>query len=236
MGSTTRAGVVRSCSSPTTSLGCRSTGTTIINLISRQRRTPPGTCCWFQAASTPRQTQPHTTMASSRRLYSQRPAKRCPNPSQTSKIQGTRHTSPLQTFGVAKNVWQHKTVWRGRGGGGGAEHGGGDGAAGFLSLPAMYIYTRALLEEQELRCAINGVPLGLGPCEPEDKWRQASLDAISPRKGHVQGNLRWICWGFNNTNNDKKKKDIRNMRCAAKEGAPTAWTKELWESYAGIRH
>ena len=124
----------------------------------------------------------------------------------------------------------------GEGGGGGAEHGGGDGAAGFLSLPAMYIYTRALLEEQELRCAINGVPLGLGPCEPEDKWRQASLDAISPRKGHVQGNLRWICWGFNNTNNDKKKKDIRNMRCAAKEGAPTAWTKELWESYAGIRH
>jgi hypothetical protein len=89
-----------------------------------------------------------------------------------------------------------------------------------------------LLDEgQGLRCAINGVPLELRPgCAPEDKWRQASLDAINPRKGHVTGNLRWICLGFNNTNSDRRKKD------GHVDDAPTAWTEELWHRYARIGH
>ena len=36
---------------------------------------------------------------------------------------------------------------------------------------------------------------------------QPSLDAIVPKQGHVKGNIQWICWFTNSTNNDKKKNE-----------------------------
>ena len=36
---------------------------------------------------------------------------------------------------------------------------------------------------------------------------QPSLDAIVPKQGHMEGNIQWICWFTNSTNNDKKKNE-----------------------------
>ena len=50
-----------------------------------------------------------------------------------------------------------------------------------------------------------------------------SLDAIDPRKGHVPGNLRWICWFLNSGNWDKDK------TFDSEDDHQTWWTKEFAE-------
>ena len=52
-----------------------------------------------------------------------------------------------------------------------------------------------------------------------------SINAIDPRQGHTQGNMRIICNFLNTTNFDKLKK-----RSDADDG-PTAWTRELYAQY-----
>ena len=84
------------------------------------------------------------------------------------------------------------------------------------------------MAQQGARCAITNVPLRFEKGAEADLWRQASLDAIDPCKGHKPGNLRWICMGFNHGNYDKMKTDDH------KDDQLTAWTPELWESYARV--
>jgi hypothetical protein len=98
----------------------------------------------------------------------------------------------------------------------------------FANLDEIWAYTQELLARQGARCAITNVPLRFAEGEKVDLWRQASLDAIDPCKGHKPGNLRWICMGFNSSNNDKKK--TRDLE----DDPPTAWTPELWKSYARV--
>ena len=87
--------------------------------------------------------------------------------------------------------------------------------AEFETLEDFKGWVERLYREQGGRCAITDVPFGTGP----GTWEQPSLDAINPRLGHVPGNLRWICAGFNSGNYDAKK------TYDALDDAPTLWTR-----------
>ena len=85
-----------------------------------------------------------------------------------------------------------------------------------------------LAEKQKFKCALSGiVPINGKPSKLEgiDKVFQWSLNAIDPTKGHIPGNIEWVCYCFNPTNCDKKKK-IRYD-----DDRPSAWTKELVQEY-----
>jgi hypothetical protein len=96
----------------------------------------------------------------------------------------------------------------------------------FADLHEIWAYAQELMAQQGARCAITDVPLRFAEGEKKNLWRQSSLDAIDPRTGHVPGNLRWICMGFNSTNHDKIKTYDNE------DDPPTAWMPELWENYA----
>ena len=55
-----------------------------------------------------------------------------------------------------------------------------------------------------------------------------SLDAIEPRKGHVKGNLRWVCKFLNSINCDKFKRD------GAKNGPLSYWIRDSFGTYFAI--
>ena len=85
-----------------------------------------------------------------------------------------------------------------------------------------------LAKEQNFKCALSGiVPINGKPSKLEgiDKVFQWSLNAIDPTKGHIPGNIEWVCYCFNPTNCDKMKK-IRYD-----DDHPSAWTKELVQEY-----
>ena len=63
---------------------------------------------------------------------------------------------------------------------------------------------------------------------PKHSFFKMSLDAIVPTRGHVRGNLQWVCWGLNSTNRDKTK------RCHDENDPDSAWTRETLAAYLGI--
>ncbi len=90
-------------------------------------------------------------------------------------------------------------------------------------------YCFELAQKQEFKCAISGiVPINGKPSDLPgiDKLFQWSLNAIDPPKGHIAGNIEWVCYCFNPVNRDKCKK-IRNV-----DDPPSSWTKQLWASYS----
>jgi hypothetical protein len=90
-------------------------------------------------------------------------------------------------------------------------------------------YCFELAQKQEFKCAVSGiVPINGKPSDLPgiDKLFQWSLNAIDPPKGHIAGNIEWVCYCFNPVNQDKTKK-IRNV-----DDPPSSWTKELWASYS----
>jgi hypothetical protein len=70
----------------------------------------------------------------------------------------------------------------------------------FPTLDDLFQYCIKLFEQQNAQCAISCIIM-----DNDHAWRKPSLDAIEPRKGHVKGNLRFVCRVLNSTNNDKKK-------------------------------
>ena len=63
----------------------------------------------------------------------------------------------------------------------------------------------------------------------DDRMFKMSLDAIDPRKGHVSGNLRWVCSFLNSINQDKAKQiEVDNGWSTV-----TSWTKEIFNEYIG---
>ncbi|OEU06147.1 hypothetical protein FRACYDRAFT_256176 [Fragilariopsis cylindrus CCMP1102] len=65
----------------------------------------------------------------------------------------------------------------------------------FPDVRALYIHVRNLFIEQHGRCKVSNIIM--------EKYNdvncfQVSLDAISPTRRHVKGNLRLICWFLNN--------------------------------------
>ena len=85
-----------------------------------------------------------------------------------------------------------------------------------------------LAEKQKFKCALSGItPINGEPSKIKgiDKVFQWSLNAIDPTKGHIPGNIEWVCYCFNPINRDKDKKIHYD------DDHPAAWTRELFKKY-----
>ena len=123
----------------------------------------------------------------------------------------------------------------------------------FGNIDALFRYGLELWEEQGLLCDLSGILLQGNDCEdrkaaedseavravaslpvqtkaslPKHSFFKMSLDAIVPTRGHVRGNLQWVCWGLNSTNCDKTK------RCHDEDDPDSAWTRETLAAYVDI--
>jgi hypothetical protein len=93
----------------------------------------------------------------------------------------------------------------------------------FPTFKTFWDHARQLLIDQGYRCPISTL-LMRDTCKSKSGCRMfaPSLDAIDSRRGHVRGNLRWICSFLNCINRDKdKKEDYPDDR-------PTQWQQELF--------
>jgi hypothetical protein len=70
----------------------------------------------------------------------------------------------------------------------------------FPTLDDLFQYCIKLFEQQNAQCAISCIIM-----DNDHTWRKPSLDAIEPRKGHIKGNLRFVCRVLNSINHDKQK-------------------------------
>ena len=92
----------------------------------------------------------------------------------------------------------------------------------FATFQDYWPHLLGLLKTQEGLCTIAKIPMSLesGP------WL-ISCDAIDPRKGHVPGNLRLVCFYNNTTNTSKLNKDLNDTR-------PHSLNTVLHDEYWGI--
>ena len=99
----------------------------------------------------------------------------------------------------------------------------------FGNVNAFFKYGLDLLAKQGFLCAISGIYL-TGHLDKADTHGhfQMSLDAIEPTKGHVKGNLRWVCKFLNSTNRDKDKHDD------ATDGPLSYWIRDSFGTYFAI--
>lgn len=58
-----------------------------------------------------------------------------------------------------------------------------------LDLKVTKEYLQKLLESQNFKCALSGVPIGIHTFKKENS---ASLDRIDSSKGYVEGNVQWV--------------------------------------------
>jgi len=99
--------------------------------------------------------------------------------------------------------------------------------AQFENSRAFFQHGYGLLMEHRARCAISNILLS-DHAQTDSLAFQPSLDAIVPAKGHVKGNLRWVCAFLNSTDCSKVNKyPIFNE--------PQSWTPALFRQYIGIR-
>ena len=97
--------------------------------------------------------------------------------------------------------------------------------ATWKSVDTMWRWARDHLKEIGGRCEISHILLQTN--EHPSNW-QVSIDAIDPAKGHVPGNLRFICLFLNCTNFSKKK------TYTDEHDGVSAWTRELFVQYFKI--
>ena len=98
--------------------------------------------------------------------------------------------------------------------------------AAFPSLNFFHRHCLDLWVEQGLVCAVSSVLLK--GKDHNHAFFQMSLDAIEPTRGHVPGNLRWVCWGLNCPNMDKKKKYV------ADDDPASAWDIDTFAAYIAV--
>ncbi len=96
----------------------------------------------------------------------------------------------------------------------------------FTGQQEIWDHCRTLLIDQKYRCEVSGILMS-DTCHstPGSRLFAPSLDAIDPTKGHVPGNVRWICSFLNNGNCDKQKNET------FEDDDPTAWDRALWREY-----
>ena len=100
----------------------------------------------------------------------------------------------------------------------------------FGDLKTLLKEMKVLLKDQNAKCAISGFLLRNGLSS--ESYYKMSLDAIDPRKGHVRGNLQWVCRFMNNANQDKQKKS--DDADSKKDYPPSVWTPELFRYCIGL--
>jgi hypothetical protein len=93
------------------------------------------------------------------------------------------------------------------------------------SVDTMWRWARDHLKEIGGRCEISHILLQTN--EHPSNW-QVSIDAIDPAKGHVPGNLRFICLFLNCANFSTKK------TYTDEHDGVSAWTRELFVKYFNI--
>jgi hypothetical protein len=96
--------------------------------------------------------------------------------------------------------------------------------AQFETVGTFWDHAKQLLIDQGYRCPISTM-LMRDTCDDSmagSRMFAPSLDAIDATKGHVRGNLRWICSFLNCINHDKDKTGT------FPDDRPTQWTKELF--------
>jgi len=93
-------------------------------------------------------------------------------------------------------------------------------------------YCFELLVSQHGLCEISGIRLRGNEAVGKEYGYRMSLDAIDPTKGHVKGNLRWVCAFLNSVNYDKVRKG--GPRTPGLNEDPTAWTTEIFSQYFRI--
>ena len=101
----------------------------------------------------------------------------------------------------------------------------------FGSWRVFFKHTQRLFAKQRAQCAISGIFMELG-CGTHSPWK-ASLDAVDPKRGHVRGNLRWICVFLNSVNHSAKRRAAKHSRKPL-SSVPTAWTPQLFQHYIGL--
>lgn len=89
-------------------------------------------------------------------------------------------------------------------------------------------YLQTLLESQEFRCALSGVPISIGPAVGSAKT--ASVDRIDSSKGYIVGNVQWVHKNINNSKWHFNQDSFLRM-CAViteyqREKAIRAWIKD----------
>lgn len=94
----------------------------------------------------------------------------------------------------------------------------------FKTFGEFWKYAKSLLIKQGFQCAVSNILMD-ETCDNSKAGQRRfapSLDAIDPRKGHLKGNLRWICAFLNITCCDKiKTEDFSDDK-------PTQWTREIF--------
>lgn len=98
--------------------------------------------------------------------------------------------------------------------------------AQFESTRAFFQHAYGLLVQQQARCAISNI-LMMDHIYTDSLAFQPSLDAIVPAKGHVKGNLRWVCACLNATDCSKGN--------AHPDGEPQSWTAKLFRTYISVK-
>ena len=96
------------------------------------------------------------------------------------------------------------------------------------NIPEMWNYYKNLLCQQKFVCPITNFLMSdtSDNSSPGKRLFAPTLDAYpDTNKGHVPGNIRWICSFLNNSNFDKQKNE--NFE----DDEPTAWNKKLWMEY-----
>lgn len=144
----------------------------------------------------------------------------------------TQKTSLMQMWTAEHTCWRHKLYKSAYG----AFYKDEACQKAFGTFEQLRNYSEALLRDQCGHCAVSGIfMLSTPPSSASQKKRrccaifQPSLDAVDPVKGHVQGNLRWVCWCFNSCNVAKRN------GCTQDDDTPTAWTPSLFQHYVGLR-
>jgi hypothetical protein len=97
--------------------------------------------------------------------------------------------------------------------------------ATWKSVDTMWRWARAHLKEINGRCEISHILLQTN--EHPSNW-QVSIDAVDPTKGHVPGNLRFICVFLNCVNSSTTK------TYTDEHDGVSAWTRELFVQYFKI--
>ena len=99
--------------------------------------------------------------------------------------------------------------------------------ASFDTLNDFFEAMKDVLKNQECRCAISDIFM-LGLTDRAHHPFGISIDAIEPCDGHVEGNLRIVCWFMNSLNldNQKKRRD--------KNDGQSSWDPRRFQRYVGL--
>lgn len=148
------------------------------------------------------------------------------------RLAPSQKTRQLQVWSVQRTCWWYKLYRSAYG----AFYKDTKCREAFQTFDRLLVYSESLLRTQRGHCAVSGIyMLSTPPASASQQQKrccatfQPSLDAVDPVKGHVPGNLRWVCWCLNSCNVAKRNGSTQD------DDTPTAWTPSLFQHYVGLQ-